>query len=41
MPPGDYRLIAGLYRGAERLPISPAALSDGNKAMRIATLRIR
>ena len=39
-PPGDYRLIAGLYRGAERLPVSPTALSDGNKALRIATIHV-
>lgn len=40
-PPGDYRLIAGLYRGGERLPITPEALSDGNKAVRIATIQVR
>lgn len=40
-PPGDYRLIAGLYRGGERLPISPEALSDGKRAVRIATIPVR
>ncbi|HEY8923868.1 MAG TPA: sulfatase-like hydrolase/transferase [Polyangia bacterium] len=39
-PPGDYRLIAGLYRGSERLPVSPAALSDGNKALRLTTIHV-
>ncbi|HEX2659610.1 MAG TPA: hypothetical protein VHU40_15105, partial [Polyangia bacterium] len=40
-PAGDYRLIAGLYRGSERLPVSPAALSDGNNALRVATIQVR
>jgi len=39
-PRGDYRLIAGLYRGGERLPVSPATLSDGNKALRITTIHV-
>jgi hypothetical protein len=41
MPPGDYQVIAGLYRGAERLPIVPASASDGNSAARLATLHVR
>ena len=40
-PPGDYRLIAGLYRGGERLPVAPEALSDGHNALRIATISVR
>ena len=40
-PPGDYHIIAGLYRGPERLPVTPVANSDGNKAARIATFHVR
>lgn len=40
-PAGDYHLIAGLYRGPERLPVTPLAVSDGNKAARIATFHVQ
>lgn len=40
MPAGDYHIIAGLYRGPERLPVTPATASDGNKAARIATFHV-
>ncbi len=39
--PGEYRVITGLYRGAERLPVSPAALSDGKNAVVVATIQVR
>ncbi|MES1172012.1 MAG: sulfatase [Bacteroidota bacterium] len=40
-PRGAYRVIMGLFRGADRLPISPPSLSDGNKALRLATIQVR
>jgi hypothetical protein len=40
-PNGDYQLITGLYRGNQRLPIAPAALSDGNNALKVVTIQVR
>ena len=40
-PAGDYHIIAGLYRGPERLAVTPLAASDGNKAVRIATFHVQ
>jgi len=40
-PAGDYRLITGLYKGNQRLPIAPAALSDGNSALKVVTIQVR
>jgi arylsulfatase A-like enzyme len=39
--PGEYRVITGLYRGAERLPVSPVAGSDGKNAVVVATIQVR
>ena len=36
-PPGMYTLSLGLYRGAERMEVSPAAAADGNRAVRLLT----
>ena len=41
LPAGEYHLIVGLYRGPERLPVTPLAASDGNKAARVATFRVQ
>jgi len=41
LPPGEYHLIVGLYRGPERLPVKPLTASDGNKAARVATLHVQ
>jgi hypothetical protein len=41
MPAGDYHVIAGLYRGPERLPVAPVSASDGNKAARVATFHVQ
>ena len=40
-PPGAYSVIVGLYRGGDRLPITPAALSDGNRALKLASIQVR
>ena len=40
-PRGSYNVIVGLFRGGERLPVTPATLSDGNKALRLATIQVR
>ena len=37
-PRGTYQVIVGLYRGGDRLPIAPAALSDGKQALRLAAI---
>ena len=34
-PPGTYTLYLGAYRGVERLPVTPAALNDGNNRLRL------
>jgi len=34
-PPGMYTLYLGAFRGAERLPVTPAALNDGNNRLRL------
>jgi arylsulfatase A-like enzyme len=39
-PRGPYNVIIGLYRGGDRLPIVPATLSDGHKALRLATIQV-
>ncbi len=40
-PPGNYNVIIGLFRGGDRLPVAPAALSDGNRALRLVTIGVR
>jgi hypothetical protein len=39
-PRGTYRVIMGLFRGGDRLPIAPMELSDGKKALRLATIEV-
>ncbi len=34
-PAGTYTLYLGAYRGAERLPVSPLSLADGNNRLRL------
>ena len=34
-PPGTYTLYLGAFRGAERLPVTPAALNDGSNRLRL------
>ena len=34
-PRGTYTLYLGAFRGAERLPVTPAALNDGNNRLRL------
>ena len=34
-PAGSYSLYIGAYRGAERLPVTPVALADGNNRLRL------
>ena len=33
-PGGTYTLYLGVYRGAERLPVTPASLNDGKDRLR-------
>jgi arylsulfatase A-like enzyme len=40
-PRGTYQVVVGLFRGSERLPITPSTLSDGNKALRLASIEVR
>jgi arylsulfatase A-like enzyme len=37
-PRGTYQVIIGLFRGGDRLPITPASSSDGKNALRIAAI---
>jgi arylsulfatase A-like enzyme len=39
-PPGTYTLYVGAYRGAERLPVSPPALNDGNNRLRLLSFAV-
>jgi len=41
MPAGEYHIILGLYRGPERLPVTPLGASDGNKAARIGAFHVQ
>ena len=41
MPPGVYTIYVGAFRGGERLPVSPAALSDGHDRLRVGTFVVR
>jgi hypothetical protein len=41
MPPGNYTLYVGAYRPpAERLPVRPPALSDGQNRLRLLTITV-
>jgi arylsulfatase A-like enzyme len=39
-PPGAYTLYLGAFHGAERLPVAPAALSDGHDRLRVFQLPV-
>jgi choline-sulfatase len=39
-PAGTYTLYVGAYRGAERLPVSPPALNDGNNRLRLLSFTV-
>jgi len=39
-PPGTYTLYVGAFRGGERLPVTPPALSDGNKRLRLLSFTV-
>lgn len=38
MPPGTYTVYLGLFKGAQRLPVSPASAGDGHDRLRVATV---
>ncbi|HET6283431.1 MAG TPA: sulfatase-like hydrolase/transferase [Polyangia bacterium] len=40
-PPGRYTLYVGAFRGNDRLPITPATLTDGGKRLRLGTFVVR
>ena len=39
-PPGTYTLYVGAYRGAQRLPVTPAALNDGGDRLRLLSFTV-
>jgi arylsulfatase A-like enzyme len=39
-PPGTYTLYVGAFRGAERMTVTPAALSDGNNRLRLLSFTV-
>jgi arylsulfatase A-like enzyme len=39
-PPGRYLLVFGLFRGAERAPVSPPAAADGKDAVRLLEIEL-
>ena len=39
--PGTYTLYLGAFRGAERLPVTPAALTDGKDRLRLFSFVVR
>jgi arylsulfatase A-like enzyme len=39
-PPGAYTLYVGAYRGAQRLPVTPPAASDGNNRLRLLSFTV-
>jgi arylsulfatase A-like enzyme len=40
-PPGSYTLYVGAFRGGARMPVTPAASSDGKDRLRVLTLVVR
>jgi hypothetical protein len=38
--PGTYTLYLGLYRGADRMPVTPPSLSDGAKRLRVLSFAV-
>jgi hypothetical protein len=39
--PGMYSLYVGLFKGAERMPATPASATDGHNRLRVATIEVR
>jgi len=39
-PPGTYTLYVGAYLGAQRLPVTPPSLSDGNNRLRLLSFSV-
>jgi len=39
-PPGTYTIYLGAFRGAERLPVTPAALNDGSNRLRLLSFAV-
>jgi len=39
-PGGTYTLYVGAYRGAERLPVTPASLNDGKDRLRLLSFTV-
>jgi len=39
-PPGTYTLYLGAYFGSQRLPVTPASLSDGNNRLRLLSFAV-
>ncbi|HXU03091.1 MAG TPA: sulfatase-like hydrolase/transferase [Polyangia bacterium] len=39
-PPGTYTMYVGAYLGAQRLPVTPAALSDGTNRLRLLSFTV-
>ncbi len=39
-PPGSYTLYLGAFRRAERMPVTPAPLSDGRDRLRLLTITV-
>jgi arylsulfatase A-like enzyme len=39
-PPGAYTVYVGAYRGAQRLPVTPPALADGNNRLRLFSFTV-
>jgi hypothetical protein len=39
--PGTYSIYVGLFKGNQRLPVSPASASDGHDRLRLATIIVR
>jgi len=39
-PPGVYTVYVGLFKKTDRIPVTPAAASDGKNRLRVATIRV-
>ena len=40
MPPGQYSVYVGLFKGAARAPVTPAGSGDGKDRLRLATIAV-
>ncbi len=41
LPAGSYELSIGMWRGAERLPVTPPERADGNNRLRLGTFEVK